>query len=61
MNGQRVGYIRVSSAEQNTSRQLDGIPVDKTFTDKASGKNTERPELKVMLGYVREGDTVLNP
>ena len=59
MSGPRVGYIRVSSAEQNTSRQLDGIPVDKTFTDKAPGKDTERPELRAMMDYVREGDTVI--
>lgn len=59
MNGQLVGYLRVSSTDQNTSRQLDGIPVDKTFTDKASGKNTERPELRTMMDYVREGDTVI--
>jgi DNA invertase Pin-like site-specific DNA recombinase len=39
MSGQRVGYIRVSTLDQHTERQLDGIQVDKTFTDKASGKD----------------------
>lgn len=58
LTGQRVGYCRVSSADQNTSRQLDGIATEKLFTDKASGKDTERPELKLMLDYVREGDVV---
>lgn len=55
----RVGYIRVSTVDQNTVRQLDGVEVEKTFTDKASGKDTDRPKLEEMLGFVREGDTVL--
>lgn len=59
MNGQRIGYIRVSSYEQNTDRQLDGIELDKTFTDHVSGKNTKRPELTRCLEYVREGDTLI--
>jgi DNA invertase Pin-like site-specific DNA recombinase len=55
-----VAYIRVSSTEQNTDRQLSetGITFDKVFEDKASGKNTDRPALQDMLGYVRDGDTV---
>lgn len=55
-----VAYIRVSSTEQNTDRQLSdtGIKFDKFFEDKASGKNTDRPALQDMLGYVRDGDTV---
>ncbi|GAA5441664.1 recombinase family protein [Deinococcus caeni] len=57
--GKRIGYIRISSTDQNTARQLDGIEVDKTFTDKISGKNTDRPQLNALLDYVREGDTVL--
>ena len=56
--GQRVGYIRVSTVEQNTERQLDGIALDKTFTDKASGKDAIRPALQAALAYVREGDTL---
>lgn len=57
--GQRVGYVRVSTVEQNESRQLDGVAVDKTFTDKASGRTRDRPKLDEMIAYVREGDTVL--
>lgn len=59
MVGQRVGYVRVSSLDQNTSRQLEGLNLDKTFTDKASGKDTERPELMAMLNHIREGDEVV--
>ena len=55
-----VAYIRVSTTEQNTDRQLadTGIEFDKIFKDEASGKDTERKRLKDMLDYVREGDTV---
>lgn len=53
-----IGYIRVSTVEQNTARQLDGLALDKVYTDKCSGKDTNRPELKVMLEHLREGDTV---
>jgi DNA invertase Pin-like site-specific DNA recombinase len=56
--GQRVGYVRVSSTDQNTSRQLDGIEVDCTFTDKCSGKDVHRPQLEAMMKHVRAGDTV---
>lgn len=59
MTGQRVGYVRVSTVDQNTERQLDGIEVDKRFEDKASGKDTARPALTEALGYVREGDTLV--
>jgi DNA invertase Pin-like site-specific DNA recombinase len=55
----RVGYIRVSSIDQNTVRQLDGIEVKRTFTDKASGKDSARPKLEELLAFVRDGDTVL--
>ena len=54
----KVGYIRVSSVDQNTERQLDGIALDKVFTDKESGATTDRPQLQAMLEYVREGDTI---
>jgi DNA invertase Pin-like site-specific DNA recombinase len=57
--GQRIGYRRVSTIDQNTVRQLDGVEVDKVFTDKASGKDTDRPELARALEYVREGDTLV--
>ena len=59
MHGQRVGYIRVSSFDQNPERQLEGVAVDRVFTDKASGKDTQRPELDNLLGFVREGDTLV--
>jgi DNA invertase Pin-like site-specific DNA recombinase len=56
-----VAYVRVSSVDQNTERQLEGIQSlspDKIFTDKCSGKDTNRPQLEAMLSYVREGDTL---
>ena len=53
-----IGYIRVSSVQQNNERQLDGIQLDKVFTETASGKNADRPQLKAMLEYVREGDVI---
>ena len=56
--GQRVGYVRVSTADQNAGRQLDGIALDRVFTDAASGATKDRPELQALLTYVREGDTV---
>lgn len=55
----RVGYVRVSTIEQNTVRQLDGVDVEKTFTEKASGKDVARPELDELLRFVRAGDTVI--
>jgi DNA invertase Pin-like site-specific DNA recombinase len=57
--GQRVGYIRVSSFDQNPERQLEGAAVDRMFTDQASGKDVLRPELDHLLGFVREGDTLV--
>ncbi|RQN38548.1 recombinase family protein [Paraburkholderia tropica] len=57
--GQRVGYIRVSSVDQNTERQLEGITVDRMFEDKASGKDTNRPQLQAALEYVRKDDTLV--
>lgn len=54
--GKRIGYVRVSSVDQNDARQLDGVDLDKVFTDKASGKDTDRPQLKAMREFVREGD-----
>jgi len=59
MSGQRVGYIRVSAIDQRSDRQLDGVPLDRTFTDNASGKDVRRPELEAMVGFVRDGDTVV--
>jgi DNA invertase Pin-like site-specific DNA recombinase len=55
----RVGYVRVSSVDQNTDRQLDGQKIDKLFTDKASGRDTKRPQLQACLEYIREGDVLV--
>ena len=59
MTGKKIGYIRVSSFEQNTDRQLEGIKLDKCFIDKISGKDLNRPQLEALLGYVRDGDTII--
>ena len=59
MHGQRIGYIRVSTLDQNPDRQLEGAQVSKVFTDKASGKDMQRPQLDALLGYIREGDTLV--
>jgi DNA invertase Pin-like site-specific DNA recombinase len=59
MAGQRIGYIRVSSLDQNTQRQLDGIELDRIFTDTASGKDTKRPQLEELLRFLRDGDTLV--
>ncbi|GAA2837694.1 DNA invertase Pin-like site-specific DNA recombinase [Leucobacter komagatae] len=58
--GQVVGYVRVSAADQNEARQLEALgEVDRLFSEKVSGKNTsDREQLKEMMAYVREGDTV---
>lgn len=58
----KVGYVRVSTEEQNTARQdqmMSDLGVEKIFVDKMSGKNTDRPQLKAMLEYVREGDILI--
>lgn len=55
--GQTIGYIRVSTLDQNTERQLDGIELDRVFTDKASGKDTDRPQLQAAVKHARAGDT----
>lgn len=57
----KVAYIRVSTVEQNEDRQfkaMESLGIDKYFTEKVSAKDTNRPQLKAMLDYVREGDTV---
>lgn len=56
---QTVAYIRVSSVQQNTNRQLVDVERDKEFIEKVSAKDTERPQLKAMLEHVREGDAVV--
>lgn len=58
----KIGYIRVSTQEQNTVRQealMGSLGVDEVYIDRMSGKSTERPELKKMMEYVRQGDTVI--
>ena len=57
--GQLVGYVRVSTFDQNETRQLEGVKTDRVFLDKASGKDINRPQLASMLSFVREGDTVV--
>ncbi|HMH15191.1 MAG TPA: recombinase family protein [Edaphobacter sp.] len=62
MSGQRVGYARVSTVDQNTGRQHEALEkenLDRVFEDKVSGKSTDRPQLHAMLAHVREGDTVV--
>lgn len=58
----KIGYVRVSTGEQNTARQeimLRELGVDELFVDRASGKNADRPELNRMMNFVRRGDTVI--
>ena len=58
----KVGYIRVSTTEQNTARQeviMEKLGVEKLFHEKVTGKDTNRPQLNAMLDFVREGDTVV--
>ena len=58
----KVGYIRVSTLEQNEARQevlLEQLGVDKVYLDKMSGKSKDRPQLQAMMQYVREGDVVI--
>ena len=59
MNGQRIGYVRVSTLDQNERRQLEGQILARVFTDKASGRDTARPQLAELLRFVRDGDTVV--
>ena len=57
----KIGYIRISTTDQNTARQevlMQELGVDQVFIDRMSGKSTNRPELKRMMSFVREGDTV---
>ena len=55
MTGQRIGYVRVSTLDQNEKRQLEGQVLDRVFTDKASGRDTARPELTEMLRFAATG------
>ena len=58
----KIGYVRVSTAEQNTARQeviMEALEVDSVYIDRVSGKDARRPELQKMLSYLRPGDTVV--
>jgi DNA invertase Pin-like site-specific DNA recombinase len=60
--GKRIGYVRVSSIDQNEARQVEAMAdlhIDKMFIDKASGKNTQRPQLQAALDYLRDGDVLV--
>ena len=59
MSGKQVGYIRVSTLDQNTERQLQGMPLDKVYEEKVSGKDTQRPALQACLEFLREDDTLV--
>ena len=59
MTGKRIGYVRVSTFDQNPERQLEGILVDRTFTDKASGKDVHREQLDALMDFARSGDIVI--
>ena len=58
MSGQNVGYMRVSTTVQSTERQLDGVHLDRAFTDKLSGKDASRPQLDACMNHLRKGDTL---
>ena len=61
LKGQNIAYVRVSTMGQNESRQQEALSkyeIDKWFIDKSSGKTIDRPGLRQMLEYIREGDTV---
>ena len=57
--GQHIGYIRVSTFDQNPERQLESVKVERIFIDKASGKDVKRPELDALMSFARHGDTVV--
>lgn len=59
MSGKRIGYVRVSTVDQNPERQLEGIELDKKFIDYASGSTINRPQLEALLQYAREDDLVI--
>lgn len=57
--GQRVGYARVSTIDQNADRQWEVLDCDRIFTDRVSGKSIDRPALQELIAYVRQGDTLV--
>ena len=56
---QKSANVRVSTVDQNEGRQLEGVKVDRKFIEKVSGKDVKRPQLEAMLGFLREGDTLV--
>lgn len=58
-HGQRLGYVRVSTTDQNTVRQLDSEQLDRIFADTVSGKDIDRPQLQALRDFAREGDLIL--
>lgn len=59
MTGKRIGYVRVSTVDQNPDRQLDGVELDKKYIEYASGSSLKRPQLDAMMDYIREDDCVI--
>lgn len=59
MTGQRIGYVRVSTLDQNEQRQLEGQALDRVFMDKASGRDIARPQLVELVRFARDGDAVV--
>jgi DNA invertase Pin-like site-specific DNA recombinase len=59
MTGQHIGYIRVSGLDHNSQRQLEGVQLDRIFTDEASVRNTKRPQLDELLRFIQEGDILV--
>ena len=59
MIGHRIGYVRVSTFDQNPDRQLENVQVARTFMDKASGKDTKRPQFDALMNFIRTGDTLV--
>lgn len=55
--GLQIGYLRVSPVDRKELRKLEGLTLDRTFTDKASGKDMNRPNLELLLSFIREGDS----
>lgn len=58
MSGKRIGYVRVSTIDQNPERQLEGVDLDKKFIEYASGTSLKRPQLQCMLNYIRDDDII---
>jgi DNA invertase Pin-like site-specific DNA recombinase len=59
VNGQRIGYRRVSTTGQSVGRQLESLELDEVFEDTASGKDAKRPQLEALLKHARKGDHIL--